>query len=159
LNDFFTNGTDLSRITNTGPLSKDRRHQLEVSGLYVTPFQLSIGFFAYFQTGTPLTRYGFSDGYGRYEYFLTERGAEGRVPSSYEADLHLAYPIPAGPVTVNLLLDVFDLLNAQRPLLLDERWDFQQADNTSPTPTNPGYLKPILRTPPTSVRLGVRVSW
>ncbi|HSB53769.1 MAG TPA: hypothetical protein VLD58_05410, partial [Gemmatimonadales bacterium] len=110
-------------------------------------------------TGTPRTRYGFSDGYGRYEYFLTPRGAEGRVPDSYEADLHFGYPLAAGPVTVNLLLDVFNVLDAQRPILLDQRWGFQEADNSSPTPVNPNYGKPVLRTPPTSFRLGVRVSF
>jgi carboxypeptidase family protein/TonB-dependent receptor-like protein len=157
--DFFTNGRDLSRITNRGPLSNDRRHQFKVSGIYLTPWKLSLGLAAYYRTGTPVTRYGYSDIYGRYEFFLTPRGAEGRTPDTYEADLHLGYPIAAGPATINLLLDVFNLLNAQRPVLLDERWGFQEADNASPTPANPGYRQPVLRTPPTSLRLGVRVSF
>jgi hypothetical protein len=157
--DFFTDGRNLDVITNKGPLSNDRRHQVKLTGSYQTPFKLVVGAAAYYRTGTPITRYGFSDGYGRYEYFLTPRGAEGRVPASYEADLHLGYPLAVGPVTVNLLLDVFNLLNAQKPILLDQRWDFQEADNFSPTPTNPNYKKPVLRTPPTSIRLGVRVSF
>jgi TonB dependent receptor/Carboxypeptidase regulatory-like domain/TonB-dependent Receptor Plug Domain len=157
--DFFTNGRDLSRITNKGPLSNDRRHQFKVSGVYFTPFNLAIGLSAYYRTGTPLTRYGYSDIYARYEFFLTERGAEGRAPDDYEADLHLGYPINVGPAKLNVLLDVFNLLNAQRPIVLDERWGFQEADNASPTPTNPGYLKPVLRTPPRSYRLGVRLSF
>jgi len=157
--DFFTNGSDLSRITNKGPLSNDRRHQFKVSGIYFTPFNLSIGLSAYYRTGTPLTRYGYSDIYARYEFFLTDRGAEGRTPDDYEADLHLGYPISVGAAKINLLVDVFNLLNAQRPVLLDERWDFQESDNASPTPTNPSYLKPVLRTPPRSYRLGVRVSF
>ena len=65
-----------TRITNKGPLSNDRRHQFKVSGFYLTPLKLSIGGSAYYRTGTPLTRYGFSDGYGRYEFFLAERGAK-----------------------------------------------------------------------------------
>ncbi|MBV9188226.1 MAG: TonB-dependent receptor, partial [Acidobacteria bacterium] len=73
--DFFTNGSDLTKNTNTGPLSNDRRHQFKASGLYQTPFKLSIGLAAYFRTGTPLTRYGYSDAYNRYEFFLTTRGA------------------------------------------------------------------------------------
>ncbi len=158
--DFFTNGTDLSRITNRGLLSNDRRHQFKVSGVYFTPWKLSIGFSAYYRTGTPLSRMGASDSYsGRYEYFLTQRGTEGRTPADYEADVHLGYPIQVGPAAINVLLDVFNILNAQRPILLDQRWDFQQADNTSPTPTNPNYGQAVLRTPPTSVRLGVRVSF
>lgn len=157
--DFFTNGSDLSRITNEGPLSNDRRHQLKMSGVLFTPWKLSLGAAAYYRTGTPVTRYGYSDIYGRYELFLSKRGAEGRTPDTYEADLHFGYPVEAGPATVNLLLDVFNVLNAQRPILLDQRWGFQEADNASPTPVNPGYKKAVLRTPPTSFRLGVRVSF
>lgn len=157
--DFFTNGSDLSRRTNEGPLSNDRRHQFKASGVWFTPWDLSLGLAAYYRTGTPRTRYGFSDIYGRYEYFLSRRGAEGRMPDSYEADLHFGYPIEVGPARVNLLLDIFNILNAQRPILLDQRWGFQEADNASPTPVNPGYGKPVLRTPPTSFRLGARVSF
>jgi hypothetical protein len=156
--DFFTNGRDLSRITNKGPLSNDRRHQFKVSGIYETPWRLSVGLSAYWRSGTPLTRYGYSDIYGRYEFFLTERGAEGRTPDTYEADLHLGYPIAVGPAKVNLLFDVFNLLDVQRPVLLDQRWGFQESDNALPTPTNPDYKRPVLRTPPRSFRLGVRLS-
>ncbi len=156
--DFFTNGSDLSKITNRGYLSNDRRSQFKVSGVYVTPINLTIGFSAYYRTGTPLSRMGYSDAYSRYEFFLTPRGSEGRTPDTYDADLHLGYPIPAGPLKVNLLLDVFNVFNTQRPLLLDQRWGFQEADNSSPTPVNPNYGKPVLRTPPTSVRLGLRVT-
>lgn len=156
--DFFTNGSDLSRVTNEGPLSNDRRHQLKVSGLYQTPWRLSVGLAAYYRSGTPLTRYGFSDIYGRYEFFLKDRGSEGRTPSNYEADLHLGYPLELGRARINFLFDVFNLLDVQRPILLDQRWGFQEADNASPTPVNPDYGKAVLRTPPRSFRLGVRVS-
>ncbi len=157
--DFFTDGKNLNVITNRGPLSNDRRHQVKVSGLYVTPFRLSIGISAYYRSGTPWTRYGYSDAYERYEFFLTPRGAEGRMPSNYEADLHLGYPISLGPVNINILVDVFSILNAQRAIVLDQRWDFQEADNISPAPTNTNYGQPILRTSPTTARLGVRVSF
>lgn len=157
--DFFTNGKDFDTITNKGPLSNDRKHQFKVSGVYNTPFKLSVGAAAYWRSGTPVTRYGYSDAYGRYEFFLTNRGGEGRTPSNYEVDLHLGYPIDVGPAQINLLLDVFNLLNAQRPVLLDQRWGFEEADNESPTPVNPGYGQAVLRTPPTSARLGVRVTF
>jgi outer membrane receptor for ferrienterochelin and colicin len=168
--DFFTNGQDRNHITNTGPLSNDRRHQLKVSGLYVTPFQLSIGMTAYFRTGTPVTRYGFSDAYGRYEFFLTTRGAEGRTPDTYEADLNFAYPLRLGPVTVNLLAAVFNVLNAQRPILLDQRYNFAEfADATyvcGSSATNPDegkcnsrYLQASQRQLPRSFRFGMRVSF
>jgi Carboxypeptidase regulatory-like domain/TonB-dependent Receptor Plug Domain len=154
--DFFTNGSDLKTITNHGPLSNDRRHQLKFSGIYNTPWKLSLGVSAYWRSGSPLTRYGYSDAYRRYEFFLTPRGAEGRAPSNYDADVHLGYPIALGGSRLNLLLDVFNLLNTQRPVLLDERYGFEESDNALPSPANPNYLKPVLRTPATSARLGVR---
>ncbi len=157
--DFFTDGRNFDRITNDGPLSNDRRHQFKFSGYYITDFKLAIGFSGYYRTGTPLTRYGFSDGYNRYEFFLTQRGAEGRAPDIYEADVHLGYPVEVGPVTFNFMLDIFNVLDAQRPILVDQRWGFQEADNVSPTPVNPGYGKAILRTPPTTARVGVRLSF
>jgi hypothetical protein len=157
--DFFTNGSDLSRITNKGDLSNDRRHQLKVSGTYVTPIKLQIGAYAYWRTGTPLTRYGYSDAYGRYEFFLTERGGAGRQPDDYEVDLHLNYPLEVKKITINFLADIFSVLNAQRPILLDQRWGFTEADNASPTPVNPNYGEAILRTRPRALRLGLRVSF
>jgi hypothetical protein len=157
--DFFTDGKNLNRITNDGPLSNDRRHQFKLSGYYVFPFGLSVGATGYYRSGTPITRYGYSDAYGRYEFFLTPRGGEGRTPANYDLDLHLGYPLALGPVKVNLLVDVFNLLNTQKPVLLDQRYGFQEADNFAPTPANPGYLQPVLRTPPITARLGARVSF
>jgi carboxypeptidase family protein/TonB-dependent receptor-like protein len=159
--DFFTDGDPAHRgtITNTGPLSNDRRHQFKMSGTYTTPWKLEVGASAYWRSGTPLTRYGYSDIYGRYEFFLTKRGAEGRTPDNYEVDLHFGYPWQVGPVTINFLADVFSLLDAQRPVLLDQRWGFQESDNFEPTPVNPGYGEAVLRTPPRTLRLGARISF
>ncbi len=157
--DFFTDGRNFDHITNDGPLSNDRRHQLKFSGYFVTPIKLSIGFSGYYRTGTPLSKYGFSDGYNRYEFFLTQRGSEGRSPDIYEADVHLGYPLDVGPVSLNFMLDIFNVLNAQRPILIDQRWGFQEADNFNPTPVNPGYGRPLLRTAPTTARVGVRLSF
>jgi hypothetical protein len=157
--DFFTNGSDLSKITNSGPLSNDRRNQFKLSGVYVTPFRLSVGAAAYWRSGTPITRYGYSDAYGRYEFFLKNRGSEGRTPSNYDIDVHLGYPIPVHSAQLNILLDVFSLLDTQRAVLLDERWGFQESDNASPTPVNPNYGQAVVRTAPRSVRLGVRLTF
>ena len=81
------------------------------------------------------------------------------MPSNYDADLHLGYPIQVSNVRVNLLLDVFNVLDTQRAILLDERWGFQESDNDLPRPANPGYGQPVLRTPPRSTRLGLRVTF
>ncbi len=101
--DFFTNGSDLTRLTNEGPLSNDRRHQFKASGMYLTPWKLSVGLSTYYRTGTPLTRYGYSDIYGRYEFFLSRprcRGADsghlrGRPSLRLSADRRSGYRQPA----------------------------------------------------------------
>ena len=157
--DFFTNGSDLTKITNHGPLSNDRRHQLKVSGIYNTPWKLSLGVAAYWRSGSPVTRYGYSDAYRRYEFFLTPRGGEGRTPSNYDADVHLGYPIAVHNSQLNILLDIFSILNTQRAVLLDQRYGFQESDNALSKPANPNYLKPIVRTPALSARLGVRLTF
>jgi len=168
--DFFTDGQHRDEITNRGDLSNDRRSQFKMSGVYVTPFQLTLGLSAYYRTGTPVTRYGFSDAYGRYEFFLTRRGGDGRTPNTYEADLHFGYPLRLGPVTVNLIADVFNVLNAQRPILLDQRYNFQEFANadyvcgSSPGSEDEGkcnerYGKAFLRQAPRSLRLGARISF
>jgi len=157
--DFFTNGTDLTTITNHGPLSNDRRHQLKFSGIYYTPWRLNVGVSAYYRSGAPVTRYGYSDAYRRYEFFLTPRGSEGRTPANYDADVHLGYPIDLKSAKLNILVDVFNLFNTQQAVLLDERYGFQESDNTRSTPRNTGYLQPALRTRPFGVRLGARLSF
>ncbi|HKR66520.1 MAG TPA: TonB-dependent receptor [Thermoanaerobaculia bacterium] len=159
--DFFTDGQDLTKITNDGPLSNDRRHQFKASGVYNTPWKLEIGASAYWRSGTPVTRYGYSDAYGRYEFFLTKRGAEGRTPSNYDVDLHFGYPLTLGRADVRFLLDVFSVLNTQRAVLLDQRWAIEdEAGNEEKVvPPNPHYKDAVLRTPPTSVRFGVRFTF
>ncbi|HEY3203425.1 MAG TPA: TonB-dependent receptor [Thermoanaerobaculia bacterium] len=175
--DFFTNGQDLTRITNRGPLSNDRRHQIKVYGTYVAPFNLNVGMAAYFRTGTPVTRLGNSFAYDRWEFFLTQRGADGRVPSDYEVDLHLGYPLQVGPVTINAIVDIFQLLNVQRATFLDEAYNTAQFDNANyicgsqpgsadearcnsvPNVTKGGYKTPLSRTAPREVRFGLRVSF
>ena len=96
------------------------------------------GVSAYWRSGTPLTRYGYSDAYGRYEFFLTQRGAEGRTPGQLRGRRppRLSDRRSAAR-SVNLLLDVFNILNAQRPILLDQRWGFQETDNALATLREP----------------------
>jgi outer membrane receptor for ferrienterochelin and colicin len=168
--DFFTDGQNRGDITNRGPLSNDRRHQFKVSGVYVTPIQLSLGLSAYYRTGSPVTRYGFSDAYGRYEFFLTRRGGDGRTPDNYEADLHLGYPLRLGPFTVHFIADVFNVFNAQRPVIIDQRYNFAEfSDADYVCGSDPGsddegkcnerYGRAFLRQAPRSLRLGARISF
>ncbi len=135
--DFFTRGPVVDGVaqpfTASGDLSNDRRNTIKLSGLYVTPFNLSVGLVTYYQTGTPVSRIGYSVAYDRYEFFLARRGSEGRVQSSYDADLHLGYPLQLGPVTVTMLADIFNILNTQRVVIVDQRYNISEFED-------PGYI-------------------
>ena len=179
--DFFTAGRVINGvsqpITSSGYLSNDRRSVAKLSGVYVTPFNLSVGLVTYYQTGTPISRIGFSDAYTRPEFFLQTRGSEGRVPASYDADLHLGYPLQIGPASLTFLVDVFNILNTQRVIAVDQRYnlaEFYDPDTNTTNPNyvcgsntnsvyeskcNPTYGQPIARTLPTSVRFGLKLGF
>jgi len=174
--DFFTAGAVrrddhgnliVQPFTANGFLSNDRRHQVKVSGVYLTPFNLSIGIVSYYRTGTPISRIGISTAYNRYEFFLQPRGSEGRVPADYEADLHFGYPLNLGPVTLTGLVDVFNVLNRQRAIAVDQRYntaEFEDPNQVCPRGSSDNgcfadYGKAIARTSPTSVRFALKLGF
>jgi hypothetical protein len=163
-----------------GPLSNDRTHQLKVSGFYRLGLGLELGATAYWQSGRPLSAQGWADLYGNNELWLTQRGALGRMPDEYELDLHLGYPFEIGPVTVNLLLDIFNLLDRQGPTDIDMTWntldEFATVDGSRPgceqwggslydpaipdrCAPNEDYMKAIAWQGPRFFRLGLKVSF
>ncbi len=179
--DFFTAGRVINGVsqpvTSSGYLSNDRRSVVKLSGVYVTPFNLSVGLVTYYQTGTPISKIGFSDAYTRPEFFLTQRGTVGRVEPTYDADLHLGYPLQLGPATMTFLIDVFNILNTQRIIAVDQRYNLAEFYDPNTNTTNPGYVcgsnsnalyeskcnptygQPIARTLPTSVRFGLKLGF
>jgi Carboxypeptidase regulatory-like domain/TonB dependent receptor-like, beta-barrel len=114
------------QIHNRGYLSNDRRHQFKVGATYAFPFGLSVGGAAFYLSGAPVTAMGTDRNYGAREYFLSKRGAWDRTNPLYEVDLHLGYPLKVAGVEVNLLLDVFNLLNRQGEIGRDNRYDLDQ---------------------------------
>ena len=172
--DFFTKGSVVNGVaqpfTANGYLSNDRRSVAKLSGVYVTPFNLSLGLVTYYQTGTPISRIGFSDAYTRPEFFLATRGSEGRVGSSYDADFHLGYPLQLGPVSLSFLVDVFNILNTQKVIAVDQRYNLSeftdpnyicgsQPGSADEGKCNPTYGQALARTLPTSVRFGLKVGF
>jgi hypothetical protein len=163
-----------------GPLTNDRRHQFKVSTSYLFPFGLTAGLSAYWQSGIPITAYGYSAAYQNWEFYLSDRGAFGTTPSVYEADLHLAYPFKFHGIQLAVMMDVFHLLNRQGVTDVNMRYDLGEdyevinyaADGTSPgtvvpaikpgdtahPPTNPAFGQPNQWQSPRSIRLGLRIS-
>jgi hypothetical protein len=164
------------QINNTGYLTNDRRHQFKVDASYMFPFGLTVGGTAYWRTGVPITAYGYSFAYENWEFYLSERGAFGRTNDEYEADLHLGYPWKVGGMEVNLLMDVFNVLNRQGETNRNMRYDniddyypmnystgailppIKPGDTTRP-PTNPAFNHANAWQAPRTVRLGVRLTF
>jgi outer membrane receptor protein involved in Fe transport len=146
-------------VNSNGSLTLDRPHQAKLQAAYLFPFNLTVSASAYYLSGAPLSKIGWWDGYGGPELFLAPRGSEGRSPAIYELDMHLDYGLLLGPVTVHVLADVFNLLNKQQAVTIDQVWANQQADNESPTPTNAHYGQPNTYQQARTLRLGVRVSF
>lgn len=164
------------QINNDGPLTNDRRHQLKLDGTYEAPFGLTIGASAYWRSGVPITAYGYSYGYENWEYYLSKRGEFGRTDDEYELDLHLGYPWKVSGVRVNVLVDVFNLLNRQGEInrnmqyTLSEDYYVLDYDNgtvlpairkgdTAHPPTNPAFNHANAWQDPRTIRFGVRLSF
>lgn len=118
-------------VNNHGLLSNDRTHQLKFYGSYQFSGAsmlngLDVGFSAHYASGTPLTAVGYSQAYQNWEHYLTTRGAAGRGPADYEADLHLDYPVKLGTGHMSIIADVFNILDRQGKTALDQRFNRAQ---------------------------------
>ncbi len=122
-------------VNADGKLSNDRTHTFKVNGSYTIQngplTDLTIGASAYWESGAPLTAYGYGYFYQNWEYYLTPRGSLGRGPSDYEADLHLGYPWKIGGHELQFLVDVFNILDRQSIRQLDQRYNLNSDDPES----------------------------
>jgi hypothetical protein len=149
-------------VNNEGFLSNDRKWQVKFDGIYQFDMGLTAGLSAWYRTGTPITAMGYSTAYNNWEYYLSKRGAFGRVDDAYEADLHLGYPFQFGNgMELNLVLDIFNLLDAQTETLRDIQYtvdevyqplDWETGQTTAITPGDPA-------TPPTSAGFNTTNAW
>ena len=111
---------------NNGKLFLDVPWRLRLDASYTFPFKMYMGIQFYAEEGKPLNQQGyFNSGYGA-EIQLVERGSAGRLPTLYEMNLSLGYPIALGPVTVTPTVYLFNALNRQTATLKDVRYSTTQ---------------------------------
>jgi len=150
-----------------GRLFLDRPHSARLDASYTASFGLFAGLGAYVLSGSPLNKKGyFSQDYGGTPVQLVQRGYAGRLPTQWEANLTVGYPIATGPATVTLQAYLYNAFNNQIQTL-------QVEGNTSRPPpgypetlydpnvptNNPNYGKIIARQDPRLFRAAVRVSF
>jgi outer membrane receptor protein involved in Fe transport len=160
---------------NYGKLFLDRPHNARLDMSYTTPFGLFIGLQTYVRSGAPLNKQGyFNSGYGA-EIQLVPRGEAKRLPTEYDANLTLGFPIQAGPVTITPQLYVFNLIGRQIETLEDVRYSTSQpagyqfcGDLSDPRctifdpnqqQTNPNYGKVTQRQDPRLIRGAIKISF
>ena len=145
-----------------GLLPNDREHQFKVYGTYLTPFNLSIGWYAQFLSGTPISQLGAHPIYGASERFVTPRGSYGRTPDIYNLDLHFEYPLRAGGDTeIRLIADIFNITDQQEPSTVDQDWTFARlfrTEDPNEPQGNPNFGTALSHQRPQTFRFGVKIS-
>ena len=111
----------------TGYLPGDRRHQIKLFGAGETSLgrrhrvRAGIGLRA--NSGEPTGYLGSHVRYGNGTVYVLERGAGPRLPWQFGSDLQLGYTYSvATGVDITALVNVYNLINLQRTVSIDERW-------------------------------------
>ena len=170
----------VSLLKNTyGRLPNDRPHQFKFNGTYVTPFKLVVSGNFYIQSGSPFSRLTPHPVYGNNEGFADPRGTsiipnvgatitngnqgigsavgKNRTPTTFNLDMGLYYPISFGEKReLRFTADVFNVLNRQRAITLDQTFTINSGvAGVDPVP-NPFFGAGTVFQYPTSLRLGAK---
>ena len=159
-----------------GYLPNDRRHVVKVFGNYALTDEFRAGLNATISSGRPYSCIGFvpttvpdydetwksspSSYYCRTsptEVKLIPRGSAGRTPWNTQIDLQMAYTPKWAANKLTLQADVFNILNTQKPMELNETRDYDQATGqVAPYRLSQNYLSPSRFQAPRYVRLTAR---
>jgi hypothetical protein len=110
-----------------GPLPQDRPHYFKFDGSYRWDLgragMLTTGARFRALSGTPIDALGTHYLYGRGETYLIPRGSVGRTPFDNELDLRVRFTRKIGRgMAIELWADVFNVLNNQSTILVDEEY-------------------------------------
>jgi hypothetical protein len=158
--------------SDSGLLPNDRPHVFTGSGSYRIGFGLNVGLSLRAQSGVPITKLGYNWVYASEgEILLEPRGESGRTPSTCEVGLHLDYPIVLsekgsafGIREVGASLDIYNLLNQQRGIFIDDYYEIggsvqgepYSPDEPCPDCANPDFGKPYAFQGPRQIVLALR---
>ena len=155
----------------TGKLPTDRPHQLKVYGSYTFNFGLTVGFYSYAMSGTPVSR--MLDLNNLEGYYPVGRLSDGRTPFLTRTDLYLEYNLKLGgrygfQINANII-NLFNQKIAQRKypyynqqtIYLDDSeilagFDYQEVCAREGILLDPRFLKPYYYTSSIDVRLGIK---
>jgi hypothetical protein len=151
-----------------GRLFLERPHAFRLDASYTTPWKVFVGLQGFAQSGAPLNKIGYFCCRSAIRINLVQRGYAGRMPTLWEANLTLGYPVVLGPVTVTAQAYVFNLFNNQIRTRQEVKY------TTSPPPGYPAtiydpevssdrvnaqYGKTLARQEPRLFRAALRISF
>lgn len=137
-----------------GYLPNDRRHQFKVRGAYGFLDDWRVGLTLNANSGRPISAFGSAnpfDGTNYHSFFictancnseadaeyeLLGRGSQGRTPWIFDVGASLSWQHDFGPTNVLVKLAVYNLLNQERVLEVDESFNPTDPDNTFGTGTS-----------------------
>ena len=137
----------------TGLLPNDRTHALKAFGSRRVYRGMFLGAAVSAASGTPVTEFGKRTPDPVSQYFLGGRGAAGRTPFTWDANLRTSYTIRGARVAV----DVLHAFSQRRPVLVDQ-FRYLAVDSTGkPMTPNPFYRSGLKFQPPMTLRIGLEV--
>src|SRR5262249_46175946 len=115
-----------------GPSGLDRPHSMKVDGFYMFNLKkagvLVTGVSVRAESGIPSNTLAAHPVYGADESYLLPRGALYRSPMTTEVDTHISYGYQLSRTTrLEGFIDIFNLLNTQDELSVDETYTTQVA--------------------------------
>ncbi len=131
-----------------GYLPNDRRHQFKLRGSYGFASDWRVGLTVNAQSGRPISAFGTGnpfDGESYHSFFICTancgseadaeyelfgRGSMGRTPWTYDLSANVSWQHQFGPTDVLVKFTVYNLLNQERVLQVDESYDPTDPDNT-----------------------------
>ncbi len=149
-------------VDGEGRLPNDRTHVFKASGFYAFDSGLNVGASLLWESGAPLNEFGGSVYGPPWWTFLQPRGTAGESPSIFDLSLRLDYTFFARSDRrwkPRLILDVYHLFSDERPVDYDQFHYFNQDADGNQIDPNPTYGEPIRYYPPTTVRLGLELSF
>ena len=169
-----------------GNLELDRPLQARIDAVYNAPFGLSAGIGFYVRSGIPVSRIGWFNGVYVDSLYLDQRGSDGREATDYELNLSAGYNLNIGPVTITPMLYLYNVLNRQTVVNVDQlfnpngnfvtnpaspfygqagiepgkaRPDGTTCQSATPCTDNPDYLKASVRTNPRFLRAALKITF
>jgi len=153
---------------NYGRLFLDRPHSGRVDASYTTPFKLFLGVQGYVQSGAPLNKLGYFNGNYNSALYLVPRGSAKTLPTLWEANLTLGYPILVRPLSVTLQVYAFNVFNNQIETQENVLYTVRQPPGypatlydptVPPEKVNPNYGKILARQDPRLLRGAVKIAF